>query len=145
MNMTETNQLEAAVVESLKSGMSKDGQFALIKALRPNGSPSGEDDINLAIPVPMLPKVLGLILKLIETADAGLSSPRPGTSRRRCFAASNVEASESEDGREALTFELALGGKISIAVNDVQARAIYNALAERLGDHGTSPGPQKLH
>jgi len=128
--MAKPKQIEAAVVESLKGTIHEDRQFALIKAIRPGGSPSGADDIDLAIPVQMLPKVLGLVLHLIESSDAKLPSSRAGKARRRCFDAANVGLGETGDGRRALTFDLAVGGKIAIAINDEEARRISEFLAQ---------------
>lgn len=141
--MTEP-QFEAAVVESLKGAISKDGKLALIKAVRPGASQSGADDINLAIPVQMLPRLLGLVLHLVETADAKLPSPKPGMTRRRCFDSAAVELREIEDGRQALQFELVMGGKIAIAVDNGQAEKISNALSRHL-DSKTAPADRKLH
>lgn len=129
--MPESGQLEAAVVETLKGAINENGQFALIRATRPGAAPSGAENIDLAVPVQMLPKLLGLVLHLIESAD--------GMTRRRCFDAAAVEVADTEDGRQALAFELVLGTKIAIAIDDGQARKI----SKRLADAGASPRQRK--
>jgi hypothetical protein len=127
--VTEAQQPEAAALGSLKGWVNEDGKFAVIRATKPNVPPADEENFDVNIPVELLPRVLGLALHLIENADAKLPSPTGGGSAHRCFDASAVRLGKTGDGRHVLTFELAVGGKISIAVNDGQTRTILEGMS----------------
>jgi hypothetical protein len=65
--MTTSKKLTATLVKSVRGGVEKTGQFAILNLIRGIATPSGETSLNVAMPVKSLPELLDLIQALIET------------------------------------------------------------------------------
>jgi hypothetical protein len=141
--VAELERLEAPLAQTLKGGISDDGQFAFIRVMLRSSYPRSANKIEFALPIETLPQLLKLALSLIEIAE---SSPQVGANKmeRGIFDAQAVKLYETEDGRQAMTFELALGSSISIRVDGRQAGTIASGLARRTRS-ACPPKQPKLH
>jgi hypothetical protein len=142
LTVTDQNRLPAIIVKEFGGGWSDDKKHALIHVIRENPSPQGQTAFNLAVPMEGLPKVLSLVLKLMEPT----LYPDGKQDDRGCFGAEDVELSTiNDDGRQVLTFEMSLGGRISFVLDNGQARILAEGLAHWLAVQPNPPTSGTRH
>jgi len=129
-----SEQIRALKIKAVGGQRSDDGQFGLIKFVRENPAPNGQDSLWLAIPNRLLAYLATMAIRQLPQASGGMKKPVPFA-----FPTSTIEFGTSTRGEYVVTIILEQGAGISYHLNRRQAEGLMLGLQNALGAISLAP------
>jgi len=128
--------VQGAITEDRESAVFK---FNVEAASDSGGADQVQHDI--AIPAKHLPDMLGLMLRLIDSAN----SPEDDGQGTPSFVPTGVQTATTADGRRALVFQLPMNCKISLVLGDNLSEAIASDFSAWAASRAAPPPSDTQH
>lgn len=121
-------QVHALLVDGVRSQPTSDGHAGILHFQRARPDSHGSREMNIAVPLPLLPYVAAAALEVLPKSDQAASGSAP-----YALAVRSVQAGLAADGAMVLTVELDMGARLSFSIGEGQAASLQQTVSIAVG------------